>query len=134
MSALAGGKMGSWIGYLGAGDPATLAAALGSGARVAGGPGFSVGVRQGPGEPVRLTAGADGGGSVEIGCADTAGCAAAFAANGRELRLSDDPFGHFGVYLRETAGTLWCASDPRLLASLPDGLARLDASALHGYL
>ena len=127
-------RVSAWIAYWGPGGVSLLERLLGGGANTRTGAGWGLGVRKGAGEPARLTGAPGGPVRAEMGAGEDAGCSAAFAPDGGALTLACDPFGLHGVYYTRIGGTLWGASDLRLLQSLPGVSRDISPAALHSYL
>lgn len=92
-----------------------------------------------------IIAGASGASPIPVeGRTDVTFRAAGEAGSGRSevvldpqaqtLTASADPFGLCGCYWWKEAGTVWCASSPRLPPLTGSSPRRLDSAALHGYL
>lgn len=121
--------MGVWAGFFGQGEASALNPLLGGGARAHVGAGFGLAASG----DATLSANSAGV-RVAVGSDEDAGSAAAVTLPGPTLTLTCDPFGLHGIYTTRIGGTLWFASDPRVLRRLPGASAREDREALHGYL
>ncbi len=127
-------RSSEWVARVGPGDGrARLEAALGPASELHCGPGWTLGLRTGPGEPCRI-------GEVESGFEVRLGYPAWSGSNVRTdstvpaLQAQGDPFGLCPVYYRSAGGAGECGSSLAVLRAGDRSASALDPAALHGYL